>query len=157
MNISILIQHTPCQLPKNNPYSVALRVRRNCSDREVDDKLFVNNLIQYKAYLMHSGYDEEAIDKQFIKVAKMKRKETLESKPRKNRFRPKQRKYNFVTTWDPMFPDIGRAIRKFVPLLAEDEEFNKLFPKGSFRMAYKRGHKNLKEVLAPFNDFHTRG
>ena len=42
------------------------------SDREVDDKLFVN-LIQYKAYLTHSGYDEEAIDKQFIKVAKMKR------------------------------------------------------------------------------------
>ena len=98
---------------------------------------------------MHSGYDEEAIDKQFIKVAKMKRKETLESKPRKNRVRRKQRKYNFVTTWDPMFPDIGRAIRKFVPLLAEDEECNKLFPKGSFRMAYKRGHKNLKEILAP--------
>ena len=79
----------------------------------------------------------------------MKRKETLESKPRKNRFRPKQRKYNFVTTWDPKFPDTGRAIRKFVPLLAEDE-CNKLFPKGSsFRMAYKRRHKNLKEILAP--------
>ena len=117
--------------------------------REVDNKLFVNNLIQYKAYLMHSGYDDEAIDTQFIKVAKMKRKETLESKPSKNRVRPKQRKYNFVTTWDPMFPDIGRAIREFVPLLAEDEECNKLSPKGSFRMAYKPGHKNLKEILAP--------
>ena len=139
----------PLSVTKNNPYSVALRVRRNCSDREVDDKLFINNLIQYKAYLMPSGYDEEAIDKQFIKVAKMKRKETLESKPRKNRFRPKQRKYNFVTTWDTMFPDIGRVIRKFVPLLAENEECNKLFPKGSFRMAYKRGRKNLKEILAP--------
>ena len=23
------------------------------------------------------------------------------------------------------------------------------FPKGSFGMAYKRGHKNLKEILAP--------
>ena len=39
---------------------------------------------------MHSGYDEEVTDKQFIKVAKMKRKETLESKPRKNRFRPEK-------------------------------------------------------------------
>ena len=39
---------------------------------------------------MHSGYDEEAIDEQFIKVAKMKRMETLESKPRKHRFRPKK-------------------------------------------------------------------
>ena len=124
-------------------------MRRNCSDRKVEYKLFVKNLIQYKAYLVHSGYDEEAIDKQFIKVAKMKRKETLESKPKKNRFGPKQRKYNFATTWDPMFSDIGRAIRKLVPLFAEDEECNKLFPKGSFRMAYKRGHKNLKEILAP--------
>ena len=47
-----------------------------------------------------------------------------------------------------MFPDTGRAIRKFVPLLAEVEECNKLFPKGSFRMAYKRGHKNVKGILA---------
>ena len=61
----------------------------------------------------------------------------------------KKRKYNFVATWDPIFPDIGRAIRKFVPLLAEDEECKKLFPKGSFIMVYKRGHKNLKEILAP--------
>ena len=45
----------PLSVTKNNPYSVALRVRRNCSDREVDDKFFVNNLIQYKAYFMHSG------------------------------------------------------------------------------------------------------
>ena len=107
----------PLSVTKNNPYSVALRVCRNCSDRKVDYKLFVNNLIQYKAYLMHSGYDKEAIDKQFIMVAKMKRKETLESKPRKNRFRPKERKYNFVTAWNPMFPDIGRAIKKIYSII----------------------------------------
>ena len=51
----------PLSVTKNNPYSVALRVRRNCSDREIDDKLFVTNLIQYKAYLMQSRYDEEAM------------------------------------------------------------------------------------------------
>ena len=33
----------PLSVTKNNPYSVALRVCRNYSDREVDDKLFVNN------------------------------------------------------------------------------------------------------------------
>ena len=47
------------------------------------------------------------------------------------------------------FPDIGKTIRKFSPLLAEDEECRQLFPKGSFRMAYKRGHNNLKEIVAP--------
>ena len=46
----------------NNPYSVALRVRRNCSDTEPDDSLFVKSLIQYKAYLLHCGYDKETID-----------------------------------------------------------------------------------------------
>ena len=61
------------------------------------NQFFVDNLIKYKAYLLHSGYDSEMVDKQFVKVAKMKRKETL-----KTRTKPKQgRKYNFLTTWDP--------------------------------------------------------
>ena len=84
----------PPQVAKNNPYSVALRTRRNCSDRIEQDQFFVDNLIKYKAYLLHSGYDSEMVDKQFVKVAKMKRKETL-----KTRTKPKltRRKYNFVT------------------------------------------------------------
>ena len=79
----------------------------------------------------------------------MKRKETHGDKPKKRRGRPGDRKYNFVTTWDPIFPDIGKTIRKFSPLLAENKECCQLFPKGSFRMAYKRGHKNLKEIVEP--------
>ena len=31
----------------------------------------------------------------------------------------------------------------------EDEECREVFPKGSFRVAYKKGHKNLKEIIAP--------
>ena len=69
----------PPTVSGNNPYSVALRVRRNCSDRELGDSLLVKNLIQYKAYLLHSGYDEETIDKHFIRVAKIGRKSTLKT------------------------------------------------------------------------------
>ena len=47
-----------------------------------------------------------------------------------------------------MFPDINKAFRKFYHILEEDEQCKKLFPKGSFRVSYKRGHKNLKEFLA---------
>ena len=36
-----------------------------------------------------------------------------------------------------MFPNINQAIKKFQ------------HPKGTFRVAYKRGHKNLKELIAP--------
>ena len=71
------------------------------------------------------------VDKQFVKVAKMKREETL-----KTRSEPKQkeRKYSFVTTWDPAFPDIR---------------------KGSFRVAFKKGHKNLKEIIAVKHFYET--
>ena len=33
--------------------------------------------------------------------------------------------------------------------MEEDGQCKKLFPKGSFRVSYKRGHKNLEEFLAP--------
>ena len=137
----------PPQVTRNNPYSVALRVRRNCSDRVPGDKMFIDNLVKYKAYLLDSGYASDIIDKHFIKVAKLKRKDTLGEKVARNR-KIRNRKINFVTTWDPMFPDINKAFRKFYHILEEDEQCKKLFPKGSFRVSYKRGHKNLKEFLA---------
>ena len=75
---------------------------------------FVDNLFKYKAYLLHSGYDSEMIDKRFVKVAKMKRKETL-----KTRTKPKLkgRKYSFVTTWNPGLRDIRKALHKFTNVL----------------------------------------
>ena len=101
----------PPTVSRNNPCSVALRVRKNCSDREPGDSVFVKNLIQYKTYLLHSGYDEEMIDKHFIRVAKMRRKSTLKPENRGNMNRNKKRRvYNFVTSWDLMFLNIGKAI-----------------------------------------------
>ena len=56
---------------------MALRVRRNCSDRVPGDKMFIDNLVRYKAYLLDSGYASDIIDKHFIKVAKLKQKKVL--------------------------------------------------------------------------------
>ena len=64
----------------NIPYSVTLRVRRNCSDRDPGDRMFINNMVKYKAYLIESGYESDQIDEHFIKVAKLKRKHTLSNK-----------------------------------------------------------------------------
>ena len=47
-----------------------------------------------------------------------------------------------------MFPNINQAVKKFQHILEEDEECRQLFPRGTFRVAYKRGHKNLKELLS---------
>ena len=70
----------PPQVSRNNPYSVALRVRRNCSDRVPGDEMFVDNIVKYKAYMLQSGYNSGIVDKHFIKVAKLKRKAVLEGK-----------------------------------------------------------------------------
>ena len=80
----------------------------------------------YNKYLLHSGYDSEMVDKQFVKVAKMKRKETLKTrtKPKLNR-----RKYNFVTTWDPAFPDIRKALHKFTKVLWKMKNVGRYSPK----------------------------
>ena len=56
----------PPQVAENNPCSVALRVRRNCSDQVPSDKMFIKNLVKYKASLIESGYAREKIDKHFI-------------------------------------------------------------------------------------------
>ena len=52
----------PLNVVKNIPYSVALRVRRNYSDRIEDDTLFKKNMISYKAYLLNSEYEAILID-----------------------------------------------------------------------------------------------
>ena len=118
----------PPQVTTNNPYSVALRVRRNCSDQVPGDKMFIDNLVKYKAYLLDSGYESDIIDKHFIKVAKLKWKDTLGEKVARNR-KIRNRKINFVTTWDPMFPDINKAFRKFYHILEEDEQCKKFISK----------------------------
>ena len=141
----------PPQVSRNNPYSVALRVRRNCSDRVPGDEMFVDNLVKYKAYMLQSGYNSAIVDKHFIKVAKLKRKAVLEGKlPLKRKLEStRTTKINFVTSWDPMFPDINKALRNFQHIFEEDDQCKQLFPRGTFRVAYKRGHKNLKELIAP--------
>ena len=130
-----------------NPYAVALRVWRNCSDRCENNELFVGNLIQYKAHLMHSRYSPELIDNKFIKVAKHKLKGVLKTTRRQKV--QKGRKINFVTGYDPTFPDIPKAIRASKHILKADEECNQVFLRECFRDAYERTHKNIKEMVAP--------
>ena len=146
----------PPNVVKNIPYSVALRVRRNCSDRIEDNTLFKKNMINYKAYVLNSGYEARHIDRSFIKVAKMKRNTTL--RPKRAMCNQAAKKLNFVMTFDPSFPDIAKVIRKFSNILSDDEECKKIFPEGSFRVVYRRGHKNLKELLAPsrINDIYQQ-
>ena len=96
---------------------------------------------------MNSGYEARDIDRSFIKVAKMKRNTTL--RPKEVLCNKQAKKMNFVTTFDPSFPEIAKAIVKFSNILSDDEKCKKVFPEGSFRVVYRRCHKNLLELLTP--------
>ena len=130
--------HTP-SVTNNNPLGVALRVRRNCSDRVKDDEIFKSKLIEYKAHLMHSGYDRKLIDRKFLKVVKRKRSETIANKEQKQM---KERKFNLVTDFDPEFPNIMSAVRSCLPTLHEDPQCKAIFPKKAFRIL-----KDIEEVM----------
>ena len=60
-------------------------------------------------------------------------------------------KIPFVTEYEPSFPDIRKALRKFDHLLKDDEKMKKVFPYGAkhFQVSEKRGTKNIKDILAP--------
>ena len=45
----------PAHWIRNIPYSVGLRIRRNCSDRAPADHYFMDNLKAYKRYLLNVG------------------------------------------------------------------------------------------------------
>ena len=128
----------PPNVIKTIPYSVALRVRRNYSDQIEDDTQFKKNMINYKAYLLNSGYEARHIDRSFIKVAKMKRNRIL--RPKRAMCNQRAKKLNFVMTFGPSFPDIAKVIGKFSNILSDDEECKKVFPEGLFRVVYRRGH-----------------
>ena len=81
---------------------------------------------------------------------KKKRSRILKDNGKKKQQRAFQ-KYRFVTEYEPSFPDIRKAFRKFDHILEHDEKIKKVFPYGAkhFQVSAKRGTKNIKEILAP--------
>ena len=141
----------PIHIMKNIPTTVANRCRTNCSDKVEDDNIFKETLVEYKAYLLKSGYNEQNINEKFINLAvKKKRSHILKDNGKKKQQKTFQ-KYRFVTEYEPSFPDIRKAFWKFDHILKNDEKMKKVFPYGvkHFQISEKRGTKNIKEILAP--------
>ena len=57
-----------------------IRIRRNCSNRYENDSKFIENLREFKGYLVISGYDSKVVDKEFSKLATLSRKKFWMSK-----------------------------------------------------------------------------
>ena len=107
-------------------------------------------MIEYKAYMLKSCYNEELVDDHFITLAiETKRKDLLQNKKRKKQ--RKVEKYRMVTNYEPTFPDIRKAFSKCRDIFEEDEELQEIFPKGivHLKVSVRRGAKNVKELIAP--------
>ena len=60
-------------------------------------------------------------------------------------------KINFVTDYELGVPAINRVLSKHKHILEDDNQCRSLFPQNCFRVTHRRGHRNLKEWLAPSN------
>ena len=141
--------HSP-HIAKDLPTSIINRIRRNCSDKVDNDEIFKETMIEYKAYMLKSGYDEELIDDCFITHAiETKRKDLLQNRKRK---KPRKvEKYRMVTNYEPTFPDIRKGFSKFRNIFEEDKGLQEIFPKGivHLQVSERHGAKNIKELIAP--------
>ena len=76
----------PDHIAENIPTTVVHRCRTNCSDKIEDDSILKETLVEYKAYLLKSGYPEKNINKKFIDFAiKKKRSKILKNEDKKKR------------------------------------------------------------------------
>ena len=135
---------------KNIPIGVADRIRRNCSDNIINDQTYKDRLLEYKAYLIKSGHNENDINKAFCERSLIPRKETLKKKSRKIY---DSNKIKFITEYEPSLPNIYNTWRKHSHLLTRNEELKRIFKNGikDFQVVYRRGGKNIKEWLASPN------
>ena len=139
----------PAQQTRHIPYGVIHRIRRNASDRVPGDRIFKEQAKMYKAYLLKSGYTEEQINEQFLRITKFKRSTILYRK-RKEKRKDDRTKIRFVTDYEPAFPSIRGVLKNLESKINENRLLKKMLPEGArnVQISLRRGGKNIKEMLA---------
>ena len=93
----------PHHTKKAIPFSLALRLRRICST----DAKFKHRINELKTYLLARGYNNNFLEKQFLRAATISRTNALQTKPKaSNDVVP------FVVTYNPALPRISNILRK---------------------------------------------
>ena len=132
---------TSCHPPhcsKNIPFSLALRIRRICSDDETFEKRSKDLCEQLK----QRGYQKQVIDQAIEKVRHMERQNLLSYKPK-----PTANKavLPFVLTYHPDLPKARDIVDKHWSIIDSSDHLSTVFPQKPI-MAYRRP-KSLKDHL----------
>ena len=139
--------------------SVGFRLNQNCSE---DDSLWRRRQ-EYSRYFYASHFKPKEVKDTFDEAtgltkdengnfvhgeARQKREETI-FRPRRNRNQSGgNKKFVFVSNWDPRNPDISGIIRENRDTLYRDPLNRRLFPEGSVMSGFRR-QRNLGEIVCP--------
>ena len=123
------------------PDGIALKLRCICDS----DEKYEKSSNEYQNYVIARNYSPSLVAKQFQKVFQISRNNV--PKPRNKVLSTDSAK--FVTSYNPILPNINSLINKYLPILHADLDLKELFPKKSTTTVYRRQKRNLKEMLAP--------
>jgi len=127
----------PKHVCRSIPYSLALRIRRICSE----ETTFIQRIEELKLMLLSRKYKREEVDKQIIKVKELTRTEALEVTQRRESTRT-----TFSITYKPQLPSVANIIQKhWRSMTFENDSTKEIFPEPP--MVSYRQPKNLKGLL----------
>ena len=126
----------PRHVPINIPYSLALRLRRICSE----EKDFLIKSKELLELLLERNYRKKELLDVIEKVKRINRSVLLVKK-----LKPDNLKQNLIISYMPQLPPATTILNQHKTLLLEDMDMRKVFKHG-FQLAYKR-NKNISEML----------
>ena len=123
---------------KNIPYSLALRIRRICSD----ENTFEQRADELSKHLLNRGYNIDSVNKAIQRAKTQIRSDILQYKPK---VKNTGNVLPFVLTYHPDLGNVKETITKHWPTIESSATLNKMFPEKPI-IAYRRP-KSLRDYL----------
>ena len=129
----------PSHICRNIPYSLAFRIRRNCSKEEQCELRFG----ELRTRLVDRGYRGKMVDNSISKVKELRRQDILEKVVRADK---NDMRVRAVFRYDRRLPDISTILRKnWKTMTSDDSRLLKVFSQPPM-VCFTRG-KNLREDI----------
>jgi len=127
----------PKHCAKNIPYSLALRMRRICTQTPT----FEHRAAELSKQLVTRGYDQNAVSASVQKARQQERQELLQYKEKQTN----NDRVPYVLTYHPELPDVRNVVDKHWPTIESSRKLSKVF-KDKPVIAYRRP-KSLRDIL----------
>ena len=129
----------PRHICQNIPYSLAFRIKRNCSKSDQCEQRFM----ELKDRLMERGYRGRSVEEAINKVRELNREDILQKVTREDKNKNRVRA---VFLYDRRLPNISAImIKNWKTMLTDDSRLKKVFQEPPM-VCFRRG-KNLREEI----------